>query len=192
MKTDARIRYTKMVIKNSFIQLLEGQPVNKITVKDVCELAEINRATFYKHYMDCFDLLKQIEDEMIAELQQLVQDGPHKNQVDMFKKIFSKIKEDKELYITIASEYGDITLPNRILNLCYEQMYPSLEDQFPNMTKTKQEWLYYFSASGCSGVLNHWINSGMKEDTSEISQFMGDLLSLIGNGFRQVTTRRAT
>jgi len=184
MISDARVRYTKMVIKNSFIKLLKKQPVNKITVKDVCELAEINRATFYKHYTDCFDLLKQIEDEMITDLDQLVQELPHKNHTDMFRKMFSKIKEDGELYITIASEYGDTTFPNRILNLCYEQANPSIESQFPNMTKTKQEWLYYFSASGCSGILNHWINTGMKEDVSELSIFMGDLLNLISNGFK--------
>jgi len=192
MISDARVRYTKMVIKNSFIKLLKKQPVNKITVKDVCELAEINRATFYKHYTDCFDLLKQIEDELIAELEQLVQELPHKNHTEMFRKMFSKIKDDGELYITIASEYGDSTFPNRILNLCYEQMYPSFENQFPDMPKTKREWLYYFSASGCSGVLNHWISTGMKEDASELSKFIGDLLNRISGGFIQTATKRVT
>jgi len=177
MISDARVRYTKMVIKNSFIKLLKKQPINKITVKDVCELAEINRATFYKHYTDCFDLLTQIEDELIVELGQLIQELPHKNHTDMFKEMFSKIKEDGELYIAITSEYGDSTFPNRILKLCYEQMYPSFESQFPNMTKTKQEWFYYFSASGCSGILNHWISTGMNEDTSEISEFIDELLN---------------
>jgi len=174
-----------MVIKNSFIKLLKKQPVNKITVKDVCELAEINRATFYKHYTDCFDLLKQIEDEMISELRQLVQESQYIDNADMFKKIFSRIKEAGDLYITITSERGDSTFPNRILNLCYEQANPSIESQFPNMTKTKQEWIYYFSASGCSGVLNHWINTGMKEDASELSKFISDLLNRISNGFIQ-------
>lgn len=55
MKTDARIRYTRVVIKDSFVKLLKSQPINKITVKDVCDLAEINRVTFYKYYTDCFD-----------------------------------------------------------------------------------------------------------------------------------------
>lgn len=183
MKSDARVRYTKMVIKNSFMEQLKDKPVNKITVKDVCESAEINRATFYLHYTDCYDLLKHIEDEMIAELQQFVQEAQHKNITDLFKKIFNKIKEDSELYITIASENGDITFPNRILSVCYERMYPSLGSQFPNMTKPKQEWLYYFSASGCSGVLNHWISTGMKEDTSELSEFIGDLLNKISIGY---------
>ena len=190
MISDARVRYTKMVIKNSFIMLLKKQPVNKITVKDVCDLAEVNRATFYKHYADCFDLLTQIEDELIVELGQLIQDSPHKNHTDMFKEMFSKIKEDGELYITITSEYGDRTFPNRILKLCYEhKIYPSLESQFP-MNKLKQEWFYYFLASGCSGVLNQWINTGMKEDASEISNFIGDLLNKITTVFEQAPTRR--
>ncbi|MGL6198168.1 MAG: TetR/AcrR family transcriptional regulator [Lachnospiraceae bacterium] len=186
MISDARVRYTKMVIKNSFIMLLKKQPVNKITVKSICELAQINRATFYKHYTDCFDLLKQIEDELISELEQLIQETPCKSHTDMFNKMFEKIKDDGELYITITSDFGDSTFPNRILNLCYEQMYPSFNSQFPNMTKTKKEWLYYFSATGCSGVLTHWINEGMKEDTAELSKFINDLLNVIRDNFRVV------
>ena len=53
-KTDARIRYTQRVLKESFLTLLKQKPVNKITVKEVCEMAELNRATFYAHYSDCF------------------------------------------------------------------------------------------------------------------------------------------
>lgn len=177
MKTDARIRYTKMVIKNCFMELLKCRPINKITVKDVCEAAELNRATFYKHYNDCFDLLKQIEDELISELQQLVQESHQKSSADIFNKIFSKIKEDGDLYIILSSENGDSAFPNRILNLCYEQANPSIESQFPNISKTKREWLYYFSASGCSGVLSHWFSTGMKEDTAELSEFISELLT---------------
>ena len=64
-KIDARVRYTQKVLKESFLKLLEEKPVNKITVKEVCELAELNRATFYAHYTDCFALLESIEDEML-------------------------------------------------------------------------------------------------------------------------------
>lgn len=179
MIPDARVRYTKMVIKNSFMKLLKGQPLNKITVKEVCEMAEINRATFYKHYMNCFDLLEQIEDEMIAELKQLIQESQLKSSTDTFNKIFSKIKEDGEWYITLVSDYGDRTFPNRILNLCYEQMNPSIESLFPNMPKPEREWLYFFSASGCSGILSHWINTGMQEDAAELSKFIADLIEKI-------------
>ena len=46
-KLDARKRYTQMVLKQSFLKLLKEKPVNRITVKEVCALAQLNRATFY-------------------------------------------------------------------------------------------------------------------------------------------------
>jgi AcrR family transcriptional regulator len=64
-KSDARVRYTQRVIKESFLMLLRNKPVNKITVKEVCELAELNRATFYAHYSDCFALKESIEQELL-------------------------------------------------------------------------------------------------------------------------------
>ena len=64
-KIDARIRYTRRVLKDAFLTLLKQKPVNKITVKEVCELAELNRATFYTHYSDCFALLESIEQDIL-------------------------------------------------------------------------------------------------------------------------------
>ncbi len=66
-RTDARVRYTQRVLKESLLSLLKEKPINKITVKEVCELAELNRATFYAHYSDCFSLLESIENELVEE-----------------------------------------------------------------------------------------------------------------------------
>ena len=62
---DARKRYTQMVLKQSFLKSLKEKPVNRITVKEVCALAQLNRATFYAHYSDCFALMESIENELI-------------------------------------------------------------------------------------------------------------------------------
>ena len=51
-KQDARVRYTKMVVKESLMELLRVKPVAKVTVTEICERAGINRATFYAHYSD--------------------------------------------------------------------------------------------------------------------------------------------
>ena len=63
MATDARVKYTKMIIEKSFVELLKVKQLNKITVKELCDLSEINRSTFYKYYDDIFDLF----DKMIAK-----------------------------------------------------------------------------------------------------------------------------
>ena len=99
MGSDARVRYTKMIIKVNFIELLGKKPINKITVKEICDLAEINRATFYKYYMDAYDLMDKIEEEILEELQSIMQPSIHegisKTVVRMLEKI-KEIGEDKD------------------------------------------------------------------------------------------------
>ena len=65
MKIDRRVRYTKMVLKNSFVQLLNEKSFDKITVKELCERADVNRGTFYVHYKDQQDLLHQIQKDFL-------------------------------------------------------------------------------------------------------------------------------
>lgn len=66
MRADARVQYTKTRIKEAFYTLLEKKSIKRISVREPCELAEINRATFYKHYADVFDLMEKLEDETLA------------------------------------------------------------------------------------------------------------------------------
>ena len=72
MKTDARVRYTRKIIQETFLDLLKDKPISKITVKEICDKAEINRGTFYKHYQDCYDLLEKIEAEGIQEFEKML------------------------------------------------------------------------------------------------------------------------
>mgnify|MGYP002282985254 CR=1 FL=1 len=63
-KQDRRTRYTKGVIKESFMKLLQQKPFAKITVTEICRLSDINRGTFYLHYYDVYDVL----DDLIYDL----------------------------------------------------------------------------------------------------------------------------
>ncbi|MBQ9011148.1 MAG: TetR/AcrR family transcriptional regulator, partial [Bacilli bacterium] len=60
---DRRVRYTKNVIKETLISLLSEKKINKITVTEVCKIADINRATFYRYYLDIYDLYDHMEQE---------------------------------------------------------------------------------------------------------------------------------
>ena len=53
---DLRIEKTERGIKNAFIELRSRKPLEKITVKELCESARINKSTFYAHYKDIYDL----------------------------------------------------------------------------------------------------------------------------------------
>lgn len=65
---DLRVERTKRSIVNAYIELRAKKPIEKITVKELAELAFINKATFYTHYHDIYNLAEQLEDEVIESV----------------------------------------------------------------------------------------------------------------------------
>lgn len=65
---DLRIQKTKSNIFNAYIELREKKPIEKITVKELTDKAQISKQTFYLHYKDIYDLTDQIEQELIAHI----------------------------------------------------------------------------------------------------------------------------
>lgn len=176
MGLDARIRYTKMVIKDAFVALLKEKPLNKVTVKEICNLAEINRATFYKYYSDPYDLLNKMEQEIMLQLQENMKTGVN-NFRDVFILILMSIRADGERYQTLFSENGDNQFPGKIFSLYYEHIAKDASNQFPGLSPTQQEWLYYYVAHGCCGILQRWISDGMKESVENVSDFVDKLIA---------------
>ncbi len=65
---DLRVKKTKKAIRRAFFELIRQKPVEKITVRELSELAEINKTTFYAHYDTIYDLVDQLEQEMIETI----------------------------------------------------------------------------------------------------------------------------
>ena len=65
---DLRIKKTEQAVKNAFIELRAKKPLEKITVKELCSLALINKSTFYSHYEDIYALSEAIEQVTVASI----------------------------------------------------------------------------------------------------------------------------
>lgn len=177
MRTDARVRYTKMVIKNSFAKLLAEKPLAKVTVKEICELSEINRATFYKYYCDPFDLLDKIEQEFLKDLEDNMEQLIHRDFQETIRYILVSIKAEGELYKTLFSENGDPHFPSHIFSSCYQKFTTiNSNKQFQQLKPSEQKWLFYFIAQGCSGILSQWIENEMNEPIGEVAAFTDKLI----------------
>lgn len=172
MKTDARIRYTRMVIRQSFLSLLKEKPLNQITVKEICERSEINRATFYHHYKDPFDLLDQIEEGMLEGLQKRLSEENFRDIEAFYVRILESMKENGDWYITVYSAHSNNEFAVRIFLACYRQVFPGMVSHFSQLDPTSQKLLYHFLAQGCSGVMSYWFKSGMKESTEVMARFL--------------------
>jgi AcrR family transcriptional regulator len=72
-KTDIRIRFTRKVLRESLVALMEKKSILDITIREICEHAGLSRSTFYAYYKDQYDLLRQIEAETFVEAEKLMQ-----------------------------------------------------------------------------------------------------------------------
>ena len=176
---DVWVKLTKKMIFEAFLSILKNKPIAKITVKEICTAADINRTTFYKYYKDTYDLLEQIEDELIDNLQANLEHVDKSSLSDIFTIILTDISEKRELYVTLFSESQGKVFRERLFSLCYEDNKKVLLEYFPGLPEDKQEWVYYFIADGCNSVLRQWIHGGFKQSIEEMVDFLQKLIDAV-------------
>lgn len=70
---DIRVQKTKKAIQDALFSLLNEKPINKITIKELADTANVNRKTFYAHYNSIEGIVNEIEDELIVNLREFLQ-----------------------------------------------------------------------------------------------------------------------
>lgn len=108
---DIRVRRTKKLLRNGIAELGKNKRVSKITVKELTDLVEINRGTFYLHYKDVFDLVESIENDLYNEFDREVLsvtpgDILHKP-VDVLEAFFEYFKKHTDIISVLMGENGD-------------------------------------------------------------------------------------
>lgn len=180
---DARVRFTRMVIEQSFLELLREKPVSKITVTELCEKAQINRATFYKHYLDVADLLEKTEENLFDQIREFF--GSEKIKLRGFLvKMMYYTKENQSRYMALGGDHGDPNLMAKTFMVCYESAYPLVEQNMPGMKESERQMLYHFLSQGAGGILTWWIKDGMQEKPEDVAQFILGICSIAANGIQ--------
>lgn len=152
-KSDARVRYTKRVIKESFLTLLREKPVNKITVKEVCELAELNRATFYSHYSDCFALMEHIEQELLEAFGQSLRLIDGFDVTALIEAIYAMVEKHEDACHVLIFGGASPSVLVRMIALAKEDSLAAWKRQLPNASDAELEMLYTHLSNGLMNVV---------------------------------------
>jgi AcrR family transcriptional regulator len=174
-KDDRRVQYTKVAIKESFIRLLRQKPISKITVKEICQQADINRSTFYAHYTDAYDLMAQIKREVLSEIHTWIEgvafpaSGSDSHQV--IKLVFEYALANSELCKVMLGEYGDISLQEEIMMIVQQQVMKEWPADI-----AAQEWMSQYICQFCVyasiAVVRKWLQNGLKETPGEMADLV--------------------
>ena len=185
-KTDRRVKYTKMVLRQSLLELLQEQPITKLTVTDLCARADINRNTFYLHYESPFDLLLQIEDELYEEIMRSVERSLSSRTISAFLlEVCQSIQANGDLCKILVSEHGDKEFLRRIMHVAHDWSMLEWSAQPSTLDRAGMELLYLFAANGSIAVIEGWINTGMQKITEEISKLIEKMTHFCKQAFFQ-------
>jgi len=163
-KENRKIRYTKMVIRDSLMELMKGNSILNISIKDICELADISRSTFYAHYKDQYDLLRQIEEETLAYLEDLLKKYDDKRSdrefTRMIEEVLTYIADNNSVQV-LLSEHGDINFPKKLFwNFALRKQITSFFSDKMQEDETISCY-YIFVLNGAIGLIQHWLKNEM-------------------------------
>lgn len=176
---DRRTQYTKKVIKETFIKLLNEKDITKISVSEICKIADINRATFYRYYIDIFDLLDKIEEEFQKELINIINIEKEHTIFTFTKELLNIFLENKDLVKIIFNNTNNIHFLDNILEIVYEKLYEKWIEDNTNISKEDSEYTSIFIFNGSLGIINYWIKNNFDKDIDEIANMI-EQLSLFG------------
>lgn len=150
-KTDRRTTYTKQIIKSTFLRLLERKSYPKITVTEICRLAEINRGTFYLHYYDVADVLDDILTEMLQDTSAVIDHVLCPNRNTCTYPFCEKIQNTS----SYRALFLDDTLSAKIIEKIAEhgkESYVTWLMSHSILTFEEAESVFYFQMNGCLSI----------------------------------------
>ncbi len=182
---DKKLTRVDKLIRASFAELLQKKDFSKIKVSEIITQAEVSRSAFYAHYVDIFDLIGQIEQELFsgfqARMQRVQASGteyrtcPHEDLITgkYESAYFSYILEQKVWWQLFMSGRGRSDFVQRFTHIIYSQLVDSTrlwnDPTDPSIPKTTSlvmaAWTYV-------GVISYWLETGMKESPMDMGRVL--------------------
>lgn len=168
-KNNQRTRLSKMLFKNALMDLLkEKGSINKVSVRELCDRAELNRSTFYAHYQEPNDLLIEIETELLDATEEHLKKIGAENEIGAHKYILSflqYIRQNDKPFRALLIDSTDPEFRSRFMQQSIIQFVENLRIVLP---KELEQYIFSYILNGSTGIIIQWIRSNYAADENEI------------------------
>lgn len=177
---DRRVIRTKREILAALTELLEQKSIDEITVREITDLAGINRGTFYLHYVDKYDLMDKSVNNLISELHELgegvlrkegPEDDPEREREQVIASltaIFQYVQENSRFIRSLLSEKSNFSFHhqfNAILKSTLAEHWESMNPSVPPLYLASAVTYAY------QGLIHCWLTTGMKETPEQMAEY---------------------
>lgn len=170
-----RIRLTKKMIQESLLSLLDEKKFEKISVKELCEKATVNRTTFYKYYGSPSDVVNEIIHDIFDEIYKISLHW-HDSKL-MQREMLTFLEKNRHKCLTLIDKLPYEMFIKRLFELDFvnQNSYETISDAYTNRQK---EYLIRYHQAGYFGVISNWLHD---EHPISIDELLGIFSGLSDN-----------
>ena len=175
---DRRVLKTKRAIRNAFAKLMVEKDINDITIMELAETADINRKTFYNYYSGVYQVVEDIEHDILSSYAELLGGVEFREYMDapvsLFNRFSQLINMDPEFFGYLLTMNGNISLITRIMRLLKEKTCEVMVAQL-EVEAYKADIVIDFVLSGMLSVYQQWFSSDRSVPAEEVSQIISTM-----------------
>lgn len=167
---------TKQTIKDAFWELYKEKKIEKITVKDITTKAGYNRTTFYAYFIDVYDVLDQIEEDLMPGIEHVPPTiAPEVDDFDFIGSLISIYEVNSDYYSVLLGENGDPRFAIRMKNVFKAMMMQTLKDQV-NLSVEEIDYALEFLIGATLSIIKHWYDEGKNIPMEQLMPLMHKLM----------------
>lgn len=170
---DRRVKKTKKAIYQAFWELMKAKDFEEITINDISERADINRATFYKHYIDKYDLLEKTISELLHELIVMNDDvliseiHPSENS---FLATFQYIDQNFDFFQIMLKNKGTFFFQTRFNEILVERF--RIRNKYNSSNSPELDFAIHFATAAIVGSIEWWIKNNRPLTIEQMAEKM--------------------
>lgn len=191
---DRRVRKTKAQLRQALTALLARKDLKDITVKELTDLADVNRGTFYCHYQDIYDMLVQVENNLFEELVHVLDAysasdlrsglGP------ILRDVLCFVRGNADFCAALLSSRLDSAFFRRLYGVVYDRCLQEWGEVYSLRDSPLRDYYMNFLVSGVLGLVRTWVSTGLHETPEEMAALAEQLIRFGINSMQRQDTGR--
>lgn len=177
---DRRVRKTRRILRQCLTTLLKEKKIQDITVREIADMADINRGTFYLHYRDVFDLMEQIEKELTEELEAVLERYSAAELLEkpslIFSELYPLVQNNADIISILMGENGDLNFVNNLKKIVRDRFLLRWLDLKFTGDPASLGAYSSFIISGCIGIVQYWLENGMEESPEQMTELTEEFI----------------
>lgn len=177
---DRRVRRTRRQLQTALATLMREKELKDITVRELADLADVNRGTFYSHYKDLYDMRDQVEQELFEQLCDVLSaydsQSLQEDLTPLLMEVFGFVLDNREIFVTILGQREEERFFIRLRSLIHDKYLQEWNGIYDLGAASSANYCLEFVVSGVVGLARAWAESGMVEPPEKMAVLVSRLI----------------